>query len=303
MHFKQTIKKIIPRKIFGYIRDIVYPEKIHTVEKRLNSFFCTYYRDVASPFLNQKIAFKNAEFKVHSKHGCDGMLLHIFSRIGVINYTFVEMGIQDGTECNTANLAINFGWKGLLIDAESNWVKLAQQYYNNVLGSMRANVRVVECFVTAESINPLLTENKIPGEIDLLSIDIDSNDYWVWKSITAIRPRVVVIEYNATYGASRSVTIKYDPEFHYKNTARENPLYFGVSLTALTKLGKEKGYVLVACDTHGHDAYFVRSDAAEGKFIALSPEEAFYPNPYTIGAIGDLETQFNLIKHLDFEQI
>lgn len=303
MHLKQTIKKIIPAKVFGYLRDIVYPEKIHTVEKRLNNFFCTYYKDVASPFLNQKIAFKNAEFKVHSKHGCDGMLLHIFSRIGAVDYSFVEMGIQDGTECNTANLAINFGWKGLLIDAENNWVKLAKQYYNDVLGSMSAHVRVVECFITAENINSFLAENKVQGEIDLLSIDIDSNDYWVWKSITTISPRVVVIEYNATYGASRSMTIKYDPEFHYKNTALKNPLYFGASLTALSKLGKEKGYVLVACDTQGHDAYFVRNDVAKGKFIALSPEEAFYPNPYTIGAIGNLEVQYEFVKHLSFEQI
>jgi hypothetical protein len=303
MHIKQTIKKMLPPKIFGYLRDIVYPEKIHTIERRLGSFFCTYYKDVASPFLNQKVAFKNAEFKVHSKHGCDGMLLHIFSKIGTVNYTFVEMGIQDGTECNTANLAINFGWKGLLIDAEINWVKSARQYYENVLGSMSMNVRIAECFVTAESINPLLTENKILGEIELLSIDIDSNDYWVWKSISTINPRVVVIEYNAAYGSTRSMTIKYDSEFHFKNTARENPLYFGASLTALTKLGKEKGYVLVACDTQGHDAYFVRSDVAEGKFIALSPAEAFYPNPYTIGAIGNLETQYESIKHLDFEEI
>lgn len=303
MHLKQIIKKNIPPKVFGYLRDIVYPEKINTLEDRLSSFFCTYYKNVASPFLSQKISFRNAEFKVHSKHGCDGMLLHIFSRIGVVNYTFVEMGIEDGSECNTANLAFNFGWKGLLIDANKDWVELAKKYFSKKLGSMVQNVKIVDCFVTAESINPLFTENKISGEIDLLSIDIDSNDYWVWKSITTINPRVVVIEYNATYGASRSMTIKYDPEFHYKNTVRENPLYFGVSLTALAKLGKEKGYVLVACDTHGHDAYFVRSDVAEGKFVALSPEEAFYPNPYTIGAIGDLETQFNLIKHLDFEQI
>jgi hypothetical protein len=302
MRVKDVARKMVPRSLFRVLKEAIYPEKIGVLENRLGALFLTYYKDVASPTLAQKVALKNAEFKVHSKHGCDGLLLYIFSKIGVTNYTFVEMGIENGRECNTANLALNFGWNGLLIDANKEWVLSAQKYYDEQLGSMKKNVRVAECFVTAESITPLLDTHHVRGEIDLLSIDIDSNDYFVWKSITTINPRVVVIEYNASFGL-HSITMKYNPEFHFQEVYKEAPLYFGASLPALTKLGKEKGYRLIGCDTNGHDAYFVRNDIAEGIFTELSPEEAFYANPLTIRTIGNLETQYNMVKDMPFDHI
>jgi hypothetical protein len=112
-----------------------------------------------------------------------------------------------------------------------------------------------------------------------------------------------VIEYNAAFGDSRSLTIKYDPNFHKQKDFVNHPLYSGASLSALIKVGKEKGYILVACDSHGHDAYFVRKDVAKERFVELSAKEAFYPNPYTLRTVGDIETQYELIKHLAFDQI
>ena len=302
MGAKQVIIKILPRKIFNFIKDIVYPEKIHILEDRLNSLFSTYYQNIAAPNLSQKMAFRNSEFKVYSKHGGDGLLLYIFSKIGTANYTFVEIGIEDGRECNTANLSLNFGWRGLMIDANKDWVKSAKLYFDTELGDKADNVKVVACFVTAENFNKVLLEYDIRGEVDLLSIDIDSNDYWVWRSVAAINPRVVVVEYNAALGL-RSMTIKYDPNLDHRETHHKNPLYFGASLPALAKLGKSKGYILVACDLHGHDAFFIRGDVAKEKFVELSAEEAFYPNPYNIKNVGDIDTQFEQIKHLPFDQI
>ena len=142
-------------------------------------------------------------------------------------------------------------------------------------------------------------DNGFKGEIDLLSIDIDSNDYWVWEAINVINPRVVVIEYNSSFGL-KSLVQKYNPDFRGRI---ENPLSFGASLSALTKLGKRKGYILVACDCHGHDAYFVRKDIVSSKFMESSPEEAYYPNPHTLGKFGSLEEQFKLIEHLDFVEV
>ena len=302
MQIKKLLLKIVPKKILNLIRGIFYPEKINVLEDRLDSLFLTYNQGVASPDLSQKTAFRNAEFKVYSKHGGDGLLLYIFSKIGTTNHTFVEMGIEDGRECNTTNLLLNFGWNGLLIDANKDWVESARSFFKTKLGDKADNVKIVDSFVTAENINKTLSDNNISGGIDLLSIDIDSNDYWVWESISTINPRVVVMEYNSAFGL-RSLTIKYDPNFHYQKAYRKNPLYFGASLQALATLGKSKGYILVACDIHGHDAFFVRSDVAKDKFVELSAEEAFYPNPYTIKNIGDLDTQFEQVKHLDFEKI
>jgi len=199
MKLKKLLLKIVPYKFLKPIRDVVYPEKINILEDRLSSLFSTYYQDVAAPNLSQRIAFKNAEFKVYSKHGGDGLLLHIFSKIGTTNNTFVEMGIEDGRECNTTNLALNFGWNGLLIDANKDWVESAKSFFNTKLGDGVNKVKVVDSFVTAENINKTLLDNNVSGEIDLLSIDIDSNDYWVWKSITAVSPRVVVVEYNSAF--------------------------------------------------------------------------------------------------------
>lgn len=292
---KDFLKKILPSKTFASIRDVFYPEKIYILEERLNNLFIAYYKDLASEEINQKNAFKNAEFKVYSKHGGDGILAHIFSKVGVTNRTFVEIGVEDGRECNTANLSRNFGWQGLMIDANENWVRSAKDFYRDY------RVKVAHSFVTAENINQTILENNLKGEIDLLSIDIDGNDYWVWKAINAVSPRVVVLEYNSSFGL-RSVTQKYMPD-HRFSPREENPLFFGASLKALAKLSKEKGYILVACDVHGHDAFFVRADVVAGQFKAQEPEEAFYPNPFVLKKFGSIKEQFEQIKNLDFEEI
>ena len=285
---KDFVKRILPAKFFT----LFYPEKINILEERLKNLFIAHYADLGAS--NQKDNFKNSEFKVYSKHGGDGILAYIFSKIGVTNRTFVEMGIEDGRECNTANLSRNFGWSGLMIDANAKWVESAQKFYAGF------KVKIVHSFVTAENINQLITSNNISDEIDLLSIDIDGNDYWVWKAINVINPRVVVLEYNSSFG-HRSIAQKYNPEYRF--TPHESPLYFGASLTAMSKLSKEKGYILVACDTHGHDAFFVRADIARDQFKEQKPEEAFYPNPYNLKKFGTIEEQFEQIKHLDFEEI
>ncbi len=292
---KNFLKRILPTKVFIFIRDIFYPEKINILEGRLNNLFVTHYQNLMSDNLSQRIAFRNAEFKIYSKHGCDGILAYVFSKIGVTNRTFVEMGIEDGRECNTANLSRNFGWQGLMIDANEKWVQSARDFYNGF------NVQVVQSFVTAENINKTITDGAIRREIDLLSIDIDGNDYWVWEAITVVNPRVVVIEYNASLGL-HPLTKKYDATQRF-NPKQNHPLYFGASLTALTKLAKEKKYILVACDTHGHDAFFVKEDVAKNKFIELSPDEVFYPNPFVLRKFGSAHEQFEQIKHLDFEEI
>lgn len=292
---RDFFKKILPTKLFIFIRDIFYPEKINILEERLSNLFLAHYGNLTAPDLNQKMAFRSAEFKIYSKHGGDGILAYIFSQIGVTDRTFVEIGIEDGRECNTANLARNFGWHGLMIDANEIWVKSAREFFKNY------KVKIAHSFVTAENINEMIKNNGIKGEIDLLSIDIDGNDYWVWQAMDIINPRVVVLEYNSAFG-HRSLTQKYQPEHHY-SPKDEHPLFFGASLKALTKLSREKGYILVACDIHGHDAFFVREDMAKGKFLEISPEEAFYPNPYNLKKFGDTNQQFEAIKDLDFEII
>jgi len=235
---------------------------------------------------------------VYSQHGQDGILLYIFSQTGVTNRRFVEFGIDDGRECNTANLCLNYGWHGLLMDANEQNVFAARRYYAQRLGARSSNVTIAQCKVTRENINEVLQEYGYTGEIDLLSIDIDGNDYWVWQAITAIDPRVVVVEYNAILGPERSITIPYDPDFVVGR--RWSYFYHGASLRALAKLASSKGYVLVGCDLQGTDAFFVRKELAGTKLPEVTPEAAYFPQLLRSKTLSS-EEQFETIKHLHFE--
>jgi len=224
-------------------------------------------------------------------------VLCIFSKIGVANRTFVEIGVEDGKECNTANLSLNFGWRGMMVDAGKDSLERAKHFYQEKLGDSASKVKIAYCFVTAENVNQLISENGIRGEIDLLSIDIDGNDYWIWKAINVINPRVVVMEYNASFGSDKSMTIKYDPNF------KSSSIYYGASLVALRKLANTKGYILVGCESHGIDAFFVRQDIAQGKFIELDPREAWYPHSQRSKNMGSAEKQFEQIDLSGFDQV
>ncbi len=124
---------------------------------------------------------------------------------------------------------------------------------------------------------------------------------WVWKAISAISPRVVVIEYNASLGDEESVTVKYDANFNRHNK-HASGYYHGASLTALKKLANSKNYILVCCDSSGTNAFFIRKDVAQSKMIEATVKEAYYPLKYRTKNLSTSE-QFELIKHLDFEHV
>lgn len=249
------------------------------------------------------------ELKTYSQNGEDGILLFIFSRLGVKYHRFIEFGIQDGRECNTANLSLNFGWRGLLMDGDEAQVQRARQYYVGRLGDDAGRVRIERAFITAENVDAVISGFGCEGDIDLLSIDIDGNDYHVWKSITVVRPRVVVIEYNTHLGPERSLTVKYDPEFR-QYEKHPSGWYFGASLVALTRLAGSRGYRLVGCDSNGINAFFVLDEEAGGRLAAVEPRQAYYPlsghwrlamaRRAGIDPAGD---PYELIKHLEFETV
>jgi hypothetical protein len=133
--------------------------------------------------------------------------------------------------------------------------------------------RVKQERITAENIQALFGKYNVPTEFDLLSVDIDGNDYWVWKAITDYHPRVVVIEYNSTIPPSESKTIPYDPNWMWDGSTN----YFGASLLAVKTLGEQKGYVLVGCDSSGTNAFFVKSGLVQGKFVVGDVSSLYRP--------------------------
>ncbi len=142
-------------------------------------------------------------------------------------------------------------------------------------------LKVVESRVTAENVNTLFERAGFAGEIDLLSIDIDYNDYWVWKAIDIVKPRVVVIEYNATLRPPLSLVVPYVPAVIWNGTS-----YFGASLEALVRLGGSKGYRLVGCTISGVNAFFVRDDCCDDRFLEpATAEEHYEPARYFFSAM------------------
>ncbi len=210
-------------------------------------------------------------FKVYSQHDEDGIIQEIFRRIGTSARTFVEFGVETGVECNTVKLLIE-GWRGLWIEANAQACNAIKANFDAFLKEKR--LTLTQSLVTAENINGLIENAGFKGEIDILSIYIDFNDYLVWKAIEAVSPRVVVIEYNAGLRPPMSLTVPYQP-----NRAGDGTNFFGASLEALVRLGREKDYRIVGCNISGSNAFFVREDLCADHFIEPATAEEHYEPP------------------------
>lgn len=194
----------------------------------------------------------DAEFKVFSQFGDDGIIQYLVRRLNVQPRTFVEFGVEDYQEANTRFLLVNDNWRGLIMDGSSRHMEAVRRedmYWRYDLTSAAA-------FINRDNINSLIEKNGFAGELGLLSIDIDGNDYWVWENLTCIQPTIVVAEYNSLFGSRRAVTIPYDANF-IRTQAHYSNLYWGASLKALCVLADRKGYAFVTCNSHGNNAYFV----------------------------------------------
>ena len=188
---------------------------------------------------------------VFTQNGEDGIIEEIFNRIGTSNKFFVEFGVH-GVKNNSTFLLLK-DWKGA-------WLGGSQRAQVNIESNFAQQVRCGQLefktsWITKDNIEDLFDELHVPKEFDYLSIDLDGNDYWVWESIQRYRPRVVSIEYNATFPASTSWVMSYNPNHSWDQSS-----YFGASLKALELLAKKKAYTLVGCDFTGCNAFFVRDD-------------------------------------------
>jgi hypothetical protein len=192
------------------------------------------------------------ELKVFSQNGEDGVIAEILHRIGAESKFFVEFGAGAGREANAVLLADVYNWSGLFIEASP--AKFAELEYKY---TAIERVTTRHSMLTAENIECTLRDAAVPPTFDLLSIDIDGNDYWVWRAIEKYRPRVVVCEYNGAIDPVTSLTQPYAPSSEWDRTE-----FFGASLKALTELGRHKGYTLVHCELTGTNAFFVADEHA-----------------------------------------
>ena len=189
-------------------------------------------------------------FRLLSQNDEDGMNLALFSAVGTTTRRFAEIGCG-GNGGNSGFLARELGWSGLMVDGDDETAASVRRSVSP------ARVTVSSSFVTTENVNDLLAGAGLEGEIDLLSVDIDGNDLWIWKAIDRVSPRVVICEYNSAFGVEEPVTIPYAPAFSRKDAPS---FYYGASLPALVNLGHSRGYRLIAVEPRGVNAYFLRED-------------------------------------------
>jgi hypothetical protein len=206
-------------------------------------------------------SIRDVGFRKYSQFEEDGILLYIFSMIPPVNRTCIEICAGDGRQCNTANLIINHGWWGHLFDGDEENVKDGKAFFSQHKDTFLYPPRFTKAWITAENVNDQIAESGASGPVDLLSIDIDGMDYWVWKAITVIEPQVVVCETHNSIPPDRALTVPYDPEY-----ISESENYRGASLAAMCKLGREKGYRLVGTHRFGFNAFFIRSGVGEAFF-------------------------------------
>lgn len=210
-------------------------------------------------------------YRVYSQNDEDGIIAEIFKRIGVTNRTFVEFGVESGKQNNTFYLLAQ-GWSGLWLEGAGEHVRRIRETFASQLASGQLALR--HAFVTPGNINGLISDGlRIDDvkEIDLLSIDVDGTDYHIFSSIDIIKPRVVVIEYNAAF----------PPPFKYVMPYVENYRFdvsdsFGASLSSYEEIFRRRGYCLVGCNLTGVNAFFVRGDLVDGRFLAPFSAETHY---------------------------
>jgi hypothetical protein len=260
------MRNLIKKTIYNFSRIFTWSinADIEKIRKEITSQKKILIDDYLQKYLFQNPKYSDPkkltlyEYQVYSQNGEDGIIQEIFKRIGTTNKFFFEFGVDNNIECNTLLLLLQ-GWTGCWLDGDKKQVGFIKNTFKDLISQNK--LLVSQAFITAENIESLLAEARAPKDLDLLSIDIDGNDYWVWKAISKYKPRVVVIEYNAMFKPPIEFSVSYEPDKQFIVRS-----HFGASLKSLEILASLKGYKLVGCNFTGANAFFIREDLIGDKF-------------------------------------
>lgn len=243
-------------------------------------------------------SFKDVEFKVFSQWGDDGIIQWLINNLNIKNNTFIEFGVENYQESNTRFLLMNNNWSGLIMDgSEKNVKQIKNSYYY-----WKYDLTAIPAFIDVENVNRIIS-SKFINSVGLLHIDIDGNDYWIWKAIDLIFPDIVIIEYNSVFGIDRPITIPYQPDFKRTN-AHPSWLYYGSSLLALTILAEKKGFSFIGCNSAGNNAYFIKKSLLNDKIKEMSVEKGYVVSQFRESRTGNKlsyiggQERYQLIKGL-----
>lgn len=216
-------------------------------------------------------ALRDAEMRFYSQNGEDGIVQLLLAAVGTETRKTVEICAGDGVECNSANLIVTHGWTGLLVDGGDELVTRGRRFYEDGAETWYWPPVLLRSWVTRDNVNQLVQDAGFGGDVDVLTIDLDGVDYWIWEALDCVRSRIVIVEYNAGWGPEEAVTVPYSDNFAWERGSQ----YFGASLGAMVKLAAAKGYRFVGTNSYGFNAFFVREDLGSALPTA-DPAEAFW---------------------------
>jgi len=263
------------RKILSKFGDILQSEKvIKELQLQTSALIDSNYHLLrqSNPRYTDEKRLLTYGYQVLAQTDEDGIIAEIFKRISTTNQFFVEFGVGNGIENNSANLLFQ-SWKGLWIEGNLECVTSIQQNLKRFITSNQ--LKIHQAFISENNVEQIFTNFQVPVELDLLSIDVDSFDYYIWHAINKFKPRIIVIEYNPSWGPTTEWIMPKDviPSFTNHTSC------YGASLKSYEKLGIQKGYSLVGCNITGANAFFVRNDLVKDLFASPFTSENHYEPP------------------------
>jgi hypothetical protein len=227
-----------------------------------------YHQKIGTKGEERNVAFVENNFKgalnIFTTHNEDGIISKLITNLNITEGFFVDIGSHDCINSNCANLAFHFNWSGIFIDADKKILQRGEYTYTNYFKANKNRFQFFNQFVEQEKINNQLAEATAGKAVDLMSIDIDGNDYHIWNAITSIAPKIVVIEVQAE---------KSDEEYvpPYNNTAKsyEEGSPNGASIISTIKLAHTKGYQLVAYNEGIFNLFFVHNTHCNNDAIRI----------------------------------
>lgn len=207
--------------------------------------------------LDNLVSLYDAEFRVSSQWGEDGIVEWLVHQLGNVPESFIEFGVENYRESNTRFLLQHRHWRGLVIDGSEEQV----DFIRRDPVSWRHDLTAVASFITRDNINTIISDAGFSGEIGILSVDIDGVDYWVWEAINCASPQIVIVEYNSVFGDLLPLSVPYKSDY-VRRKAHYSNLYYGLSIRAAEYLAAKRGYTLVGTNRAGSNAFFIRNDRA-----------------------------------------
>lgn len=272
----QTLKKI--RKMFRHLLIGHLSDEHLLLQKKLEQISLAIGKQDSARVASMKLKhIQEAEFKIFSQFGEDGIIQYLVHHIRIPNKTFVELGVGNYEESNTRFLLMNNNWKGIIVNAGTEHLEYLRSEMGKSLRYLH-QLEALSAFITKKNVNSIISQQGVVGDIGLLSIDLDGVDYWIFHAIDCISPRILVMEFNSLFGDSRAITVPYKETFD-RRTEHYSNLYFGASLPALMQLTKKKGYVFIGSNSTGNNAFFVRKDVARS-LPHLTAKQGYIENLY-----------------------